>query len=187
MFHLYKNAQNRKVQGAGYIMRYTTKGKIKIIAKYPITYGINGYGKKKYKDRKTPIGKYKVRKIGKIYNDKKRYGTWNLSLNYPHGLDKRAKKTGSGIAIHGGRVSGTYGCIRVLDGSFKYPKPGRKNIAVFAKYSRVGTPVFISHSIPRGLRAGTGDYLSSRASRYWKEMLKYGYTEGGLVRRLKSF
>ncbi len=187
VFHLFKNAQKLKVQGYGYIMEVTSERKIKVIGKYGITYGIAGYGKRARGDRKSPIGKYKVRRIVRVWTDKHRYGNWNLSLNFPNNMDKKSKHSGGGIALHGGRVSPTHGCIRILDGSQKYPKAGYKNIAVFAKYGEVGTTAFICHSIPRALLGNPGTYLSFRASKYWLEMLKYQYTEGGLVKRMKSF
>ena len=188
VFHLIKGWEKNTVKGYGYIMWNTPGGRVKVIGKYPITYGKNGVGKWRYKDLRTPIGCYKIWKISKMFGkDKKRYGSYNLSLDYPNRQDRKQGRKGSGIAIHGGHVNHTAGCIRVLDGTRKKPRAGYKNIAVFRKYSQQGTPVYICRTIYSGFLGKKGTYLSKRASRHWRPMMHTEYTSIGLSRRLRSY
>ena len=92
---------------------------------YFITIGLKGYGKEKRGDQKTPIGIYHVTRYidGEELPDL--YGEGAFPINYPNAWDRRMKRTGDGIWIHG-TPSDTYnrspwasdGCIVVSNPDF---------------------------------------------------------------------
>jgi murein L,D-transpeptidase YafK len=92
---------------------------------YFLTIGIKGFGKQKRGDQKTPIGVYHVTR----YIDDKElpdlYGRGAFPVNYPNVWDKRKKRSGGGIWLHG-TPSYTYnrapwasnGCMVVSNNDF---------------------------------------------------------------------
>jgi len=66
-----------------------------------ISVGINGVGKNKEGDGKTPLGAYFILRNlpGESLPDL--FGVGALTLNYPNAVDVMRKKTGSGIWLHG--------------------------------------------------------------------------------------
>lgn len=68
---------------------------------YFLSIGLKGFGKQKRGDKKTPIGVYHVTSYidGEKLPDL--YGEGAFPVNYPNVWDKRNKRTGSGIWIHG--------------------------------------------------------------------------------------
>ena len=68
---------------------------------YFLSIGLKGFGKQKEGDKKTPIGVYHVTSYidGEKLPDL--YGEGAFPVNYPNVWDKRNKRTGSGIWIHG--------------------------------------------------------------------------------------
>ncbi|MEY3613978.1 MAG: hypothetical protein RJB14_3700 [Pseudomonadota bacterium] len=66
-----------------------------------ISVGINGVGKGKEGDGKTPLGVYFIQRHlpGESLPDL--FGVGALTLNYPNAVDVMRKKTGSGIWLHG--------------------------------------------------------------------------------------
>lgn len=91
-----------------------------------LSIGLNGFGKEKQGDQKTPIGIYHVTR----YIDGSRlpdlYGAGAFPVNYPNAWDQRLRRTGNGIWIHGS-PSGTYnraplssnGCMVVSNPDFE--------------------------------------------------------------------
>ena len=76
-------------------------GDLQLETDYFITIGLNGYGKEKRGDQKTPIGIYHVTRYidGKELPDL--YGEGAFPINYPNAWDKRKQRTGGGIWLHG--------------------------------------------------------------------------------------
>jgi len=119
-------------------------GDLQLETDYFITIGLKGYGKQKRGDQKTPIGVYHVTQY--IDGDElpDLYGEGALPINYPNAWDKRQKRTGGGIWIHG-TPSYTYnrspwasdGCIVVSNPDFlhidKYIRPGLHTPVVVTK------------------------------------------------------
>lgn len=66
-----------------------------------LTIGIKGFGKMKEGDQKTPLGVYHF--INYIDGEKlpDLYGTGAFPINYPNIWDRKLKRTGSGIWLHG--------------------------------------------------------------------------------------
>ena len=119
-------------------------GDLQLETDYFITIGLKGYGKQKRGDQKTPIGVYHVTRY--IDGDElpDLYGEGAFPINYPNAWDKRNKRTGGGIWIHG-TPSYTYnrspwasdGCIVVSNPDFlhidKYIRPGLHTPVVVTK------------------------------------------------------
>lgn len=78
-----------------------TGEQLKVITNYYAGIGKQGAGKQKRGDHKTPIGVYQV--VSKIPDKKldELYGIGAMPLDYPNTWDKRLKRTGSGIWLHG--------------------------------------------------------------------------------------
>jgi len=125
-----------------YIYR-NQQGNLELETDYFITIGLKGYGKQKRGDQKTPIGIYHVTRYidGEELPDL--YGAGAFPISYPNAWDKRLRRTGGGIWIHG-TPSYTYnrspwasdGCIVVSNPDFRhidrYVKPELRTPVVVA-------------------------------------------------------
>ena len=119
-------------------------GDLRLETDYFITIGLEGYGKEKRGDQKTPIGVYHV--TGYIDGSElpDLYGEGAFPINYPNAWDRRKQRTGGGIWIHG-TPSYTYnrspwasdGCIVVSNPDFLhidyYVRPELHTPVVVAK------------------------------------------------------
>lgn len=63
--------------------------------------GENGDGKQRDGDRRTPLGIYFVTEQLDTSRMHEKYGVTAFPLDYPNALDRRAKRTGEGIWVHG--------------------------------------------------------------------------------------
>ena len=72
-----------------------------IIADFYVSIGKAGFNKKASGDNKTPIGVYKITSHLIDEDLPELYGDGAYPINYPNIWDKRSKKTGYGIWIHG--------------------------------------------------------------------------------------
>jgi len=66
-----------------------------------IGYGRGGYDKRVEGDLKTPLGVYRIHGTRDDASLPELYGTGALMLDYPNAADRYAKRTGSGIWLHG--------------------------------------------------------------------------------------
>lgn len=109
------------------------------IRSYPVELGSNPYDdKQKQGDMRTPEGTYKF----KVHSPSRYHKA--LLLNYPNKKDRKKRKTGSFIEIHGSGGNGydwTAGCVALsnkhIDDLFKTIKPHRnhkKTKVVIVKY-----------------------------------------------------
>ncbi len=102
-------------------------GDLELETDYFITIGLKGYGKEKRGDQKTPIGIYHVTRYIDGQELPDLYGEGAFPINYPNAWDKRKKRTGGGIWLHG-TPSYTYnrspwasnGCIVVSNPDFQH-------------------------------------------------------------------
>jgi murein L,D-transpeptidase YafK len=110
-----------KDQKTLHLFQYTDN-RFMLVKSYPCIVGANGFDKKREGDLATPVGNYfSLRYIpGKSLPEKYGYGAF--VLNYPNFLDRKARKDGTGIWLHGhtpGKSLGdpelqnTKGCIAV--------------------------------------------------------------------------
>jgi murein L,D-transpeptidase YafK len=63
--------------------------------------GLNGAGKEKAWDRKTPLGVYFITERLDTSNLHDKYGVAAYPLDYPNAWDRQKRRTGSGIWLHG--------------------------------------------------------------------------------------
>lgn len=117
----------------------------RVVFEEPIAYGIKKGDKRKYGDKKTPEGVYRITdfenklKLEKKYgkSNVERYGEGAFILNYPNEFDKKERKTGNGIWIHGidskrniSDINISLGCVILNNESLLYL---RKKIKSFEK------------------------------------------------------
>lgn len=118
------------------------------IEKYPCTTGKNSGSKEKEGDGKTPEGTYLV--TSKLDGSRllPKYGIAAFPLNYPGIIDKRLKKDGDGIWLHGTPIErppyNSDGCIVISDKHLikimKYISPGKTFIYISETPERVLIP-----------------------------------------------
>ncbi|WP_137936705.1 L,D-transpeptidase family protein [Chitinivorax sp. B] len=122
------------------------------VSDYYITIGKKGFEKAKEGDQRTPIGVYHVTskleraKLDKLYGRQAElYGIGAWPLNYPNEWDKRQKRGGSGIWLHGTPYD-TYsraplasnGCVVLTN----------QDMGEVGRWLRIGgTPVVISNGV----------------------------------------
>ncbi len=77
------------------------RGNLTLIDDFYVTQGLNGPGKQREGDQRTPVGVYHI--TGYISGESlpSRYGPGALPINYPNSVDRRYQRTGYGIWIHG--------------------------------------------------------------------------------------
>jgi murein L,D-transpeptidase YafK len=63
--------------------------------------GLNGTGKQRAWDRKTPLGVYFITEEIDTSNLNAKYGVAAYALDYPNAWDRQKQRTGSGIWLHG--------------------------------------------------------------------------------------
>ncbi|HYA15294.1 MAG TPA: L,D-transpeptidase family protein [Syntrophales bacterium] len=127
-----------------YIFRFLDE-KFSLVKQYPCIIGANNHDKRLEGDFATPEGVYFFLRFaqGKTLADKYGYGAF--VLNYPNFLDRKERKEGGGIWIHGhspGKTIGvdvldTQGCIAVSNEALKemsgFLKPNGTPIAIVSK------------------------------------------------------
>ena len=78
-----------------------SNGVPEIIADFYVSIGKAGFNKKISGDNKTPVGVYKVTSQLVDEDLPELYGSGAYPINYPNAWDKKNKKTGYGIWVHG--------------------------------------------------------------------------------------
>lgn len=105
------------------------------VAKYPISIGKQGYGKRVEGDAKTPLGVYRItsKLTDKQLDDF--YGRAAFPLNYPNAWDNLNGYTGSGIWLHGEATDNKTRPLRDSDGCIVL---SNNDIVGIQKYLDVG-------------------------------------------------
>lgn len=83
------------------ILERSTRGGMELRLVIPASIGKNGFGKQVEGDRKTPVGTYRLTSFLTDEQLIDFYGLGAFPLNYPNILDRRSRRTGSGIWLHG--------------------------------------------------------------------------------------
>jgi murein L,D-transpeptidase YafK len=127
-----------------YIFRFAD-GRFSLIKQYPCIIGANNHGKTTEGDFATPEGVYFFLRFTPGKTLAENYGYGAFVLNYPNFLDRKERKEGGGIWLHGhsaGKVVGadipdTKGCIVVSNDALKemtgYLKSNGTPIAIVNK------------------------------------------------------
>ncbi len=131
-----------KDQKTLHLFQYTDN-RATLVKSYPCIVGANGFDKKREGDLATPVGNYFTLRYIPGKNLPEKYGYGAFVLNYPNFLDRKARKDGTGIWLHGhtpGKSLGdpelqnTKGCVAVSNDVLK-------ELTRFLKAS--GTPVVV--------------------------------------------
>ena len=116
-------------------------GQPRYLADFYISGGKNGFEKDREGDQRTPLGVYRITSSMGREKLTDFYGPGAFPLNYPNEWDRRLRKNGSGIWIHG-TPSSTYsrpprasdGCVVLTNDDFailsKYVEPGVTPIVI---------------------------------------------------------
>jgi L,D-transpeptidase catalytic domain len=163
------------LHGSVSLVEIRVDGSMWIKAQYPAIYGINGCDKNWRGDKKTPLGKYHVietrKKSLSSPSERNKFGGYSIPIDYPNREDVKDGYTGGDIAIHGGRVGGTLGCARVLDGTMDAPSLGKENIEQVAQFVKKGTPVILMENLAQELLGFEGQLLADEPTRFWRTVL----------------
>ncbi len=128
-----------------YIFRFVD-GKFSLVKQYPCIVGANNHAKRLEGDFATPEGVYFFLRFatGKALAEKYGYGAF--VLNYPNFLDRKERREGGGIWIHGHSPGKTIG-IDVLDtqGCIALNNDDLKEMSGFLKPN--GTPIAIVNKL----------------------------------------
>lgn len=76
-------------------------GRLRLIDDFYVSQGLNGAGKQREGDQKTPVGVYYTTGFIPGRTLPSRYGPGALPISYPNPMDQRHRRTGYGIWIHG--------------------------------------------------------------------------------------
>lgn len=110
-----------KDQKALHLFRYTDN-RFVLVKSYPCIVGANGLDKNREGDLATPVGSYFFLRYTPGKNLPEKYGHGAFVLNYPNFMDRKARKDGMGIWLHGHspakslgaqELQNTSGCIAV--------------------------------------------------------------------------
>lgn len=116
----------------------------RIIKSFYASIGKNGANKRVEGDSRTPVGVYQVTDWLEPDTLPDLYGTGAFPINYPNSWDRRQKRTGSGIWLHG-VPSNTYsrpprssrGCVALTNRNFDaikpYIRPGQTQVVLAEK------------------------------------------------------
>ena len=122
-----------------------TPPKLRLLADFYVSVGLQGIGKQVEGDKRTPLGVYHITGV----LDPKRlpdlYGAGALTLNYPNALDMVRGKTGSGIWLHGTPREQFVRAPQASDGCVVMSNPDLQK--VLSVVQGRATPVVIAQSL----------------------------------------
>lgn len=107
--------------------------------------GLNGAGKQRAWDRKTPLGVYFVTERLDTSKLAARYGDAAFALDYPNAWDRLNARTGSGIWLHGVDRQNPERPPRDTDGCLALPNPAL--LALAEDIEPLRTPVIVARDI----------------------------------------
>ena len=119
---------------------------LELVADFFVTIGLNGIGKERRGDKKTPVGIYHVTRYIDGAELPDLYGAGAFPISYPNAWDRRRQRTGDGIWIHG-TPSDTYNrAPRASDGCIVVSNPDFGAIDRYILADRA-TPVVVTDEI----------------------------------------
>lgn len=107
--------------------------------------GQYGDGKRYSGDRRTPLGIYFVTEQLDTSRMHEKYGVTAFPIDYPNALDRRSKKTGDGIWVHGVDPRGGKRPPRDTDGCIALPND--RLAALESQFVANSTPVIITKAL----------------------------------------
>ncbi|PID61542.1 MAG: hypothetical protein CSB44_07045 [Gammaproteobacteria bacterium] len=117
-----------------------------VLAEHYVSIGINGFGKRREGDGKTPLGIYDIQTFRSDASLPRLYGSGALTLDYPNIVDREQGRDGSGIWLHGvphGQYSrapqSSEGCVTMAN----------QHLSDLARTARPGTARVILETVPR--------------------------------------
>lgn len=84
-----------------HLLERNDSGALQPVKSMPMSIGKEGYGKRVEGDKRTPIGVYRITSFLSEAQLDDFYGSGAYPIDYPNALDKRLKRTGHGIWLHG--------------------------------------------------------------------------------------
>jgi len=111
-----------------------------------LTIGLKGFGKQTEGDQKTPLGVYHF--INYIDGEKlpDLYGTGAFPINYPNNWDRKLKRTGNGIWLHGSPSYSYNRAVQASNGCFVMSNADMRRVDRYIS-TETHTPVLLVKSI----------------------------------------
>lgn len=131
--------------------------------------GVNGVGKQRRGDRKTPLGVYFVTEQLDTRGLNEKYGITAFPLDYPNAVDRLAGRTGDGIWLHGVPPGGARRPERDTDGCIALPNESLGELQHHLEAGR--TPVIVTTGLETSAAAARerlGDELET-AVEAWRQ------------------
>jgi len=122
----------------------TASGIVDIDQRY-MSIGLNGVGKQRAWDRKTPLGVYFITEQLDTSNLDAKYGVAAYPLDYPNAWDERKQRTGDGIWLHGVDENGSTRPPKDTDGCLALPNDELLSLA--DTLEPLVTPVIVAREL----------------------------------------
>ncbi len=122
----------------------TASGIVDIDQRY-MSIGLNGVGKQRAWDRKTPLGVYFITEQLDTSNLDAKYGVAAYPLDYPNAWDERRQRTGDGIWLHGVDENGSTRPPKDTDGCLALPNDELLSLA--DTLEPLVTPVIVAREL----------------------------------------
>ncbi len=136
--------------------------------------GRNGEGKQKSGDQRTPLGVYFVIEQLDTSRMHEKYGVTAFPLDYPNAWDKRLRRTGDGIWVHGVDARVAERPRRDTDGCIALPNDALSSLE--QRFTANTTPVVIARNVvwvPRDKLDALRDTLKGAVTS-WADALERG-------------
>ena len=164
-------------------------GKLSYKDDYYVSIGKNGFGKQYEGDKKTPVGVYFTgKKIRESLSDF--YGEAAYPLSYPNEIDKKNKRNGSGIWIHGTPKTTYNRTPLASDGCIVLSNPDLMKLSSVLDNNRI--PIIISFQSLKDLESNNKNLTEKKISlvsaiESWREKWENQDTESYLKFYSKNF
>ena len=136
-------------------------GKLSYKDDYYVSIGKNGFGKQYEGDKKTPIGVYFTgKKIKESLSDF--YGDAAYPLSYPNEIDKKNKRNGSGIWLHGTPKTTYNRAPLASDGCIVLSNPDLMKLSTILDDNRI--PIIISFRSLKDLEFSNNNLIEKKLS-----------------------